>query len=190
MGNVIYAMNVSLDGFVAGPNRELDWAIIDEELHEHWNEQARAADAFLYGRRLYELMASYWPTADADPSIPRYMAEFARIWRDKPKVVFSKTLEKVAWNSRLAAGDVAEEVAKLKAQYGGDLDLGGPTIASTCMRLGLIDEYRPAIHPVVLGGGTPYFPTLDQRITLRLVETRTSGSGVVYLRYQRAGEGR
>lgn len=190
MSNVIYSMDVSLDGFVEGPDRGLDWTSIDEELHEHWNDQAGAAGAFLYGRRMYEFMAGYWPTADANPSLPPYMAEFARIWRDKPKIVFSKTLEKVEWNGRLVRGDVAEEVARLKEQPGGDLDLGGATIASTFMRLGLIDEYRLCVHPVVLGDGTPFFPTLDDRINLRLVETRPFGSGVVYLRYRRAAEGR
>ncbi len=185
MRKVIYSMNVSLDGFIEGPNRELDWSTPDEELHRFWNDQAREMGTFLYGRRLYELMAEYWPTADANPSAPEHVVEFARIWRDMPKIVFSTTLEKVDWNSRLVRGNIAEEVTKLKAQPGKDMDVGGPTLASTFMRLGLIDEYRPVVHPVVLGGGTPFFPALDNPISLRLVETRTFGSGVVYLRYQR-----
>ena len=189
MGKVIYSMNVSLDGFVEGPNRELDWVIVDEELHKHFNDQARAADTFLYGRRLYELMARDWPTADTNPLAPEYVVEFARIWKDKPKIVFSKTLEKVEWNSRLVRDNIADEIAKLKRQPGKDMDLGGPTIASTFMRLGLIDEYQLLVHPVVLGGGTPFFPALDNPINLRLVETRTFGSGVVLLRYQCADEG-
>ncbi|HEV8456251.1 MAG TPA: dihydrofolate reductase family protein [Gemmatimonadales bacterium] len=157
----------------------------DEELHRFWNDQAREIDAFLYGRRLYELMSDFWPTADADPSAPDYVVEFARIWRDEPKVVFSTTLERVDWNSRLVRDNIAEEVTKLKAQPGKDMNVGGPTLASTLMRLGLVDEFRPVVHPVVLGGGTPFFPALDNRIGLRLVETRTFGSGVVYLRYER-----
>jgi len=185
MRKVIYAMNVSLDGFVEGPNRELDWSTPDEELHRFWNDQTRETGTFLYGRRLYELMADFWPTADADPSAPEYVVEFARMWRDMPKVVFSTTLEKVDWNSRLVRDDVAEEVARLKAQPGKDMEVAGPSLASTFMRLGLIDEYRPVVHPVVLGNGTPFFPALDDTIGLRLVETRTFGSGVVYLRYQR-----
>jgi dihydrofolate reductase len=185
MRKVIYSMGVSLDGFVEGPNRELDWSTLDEELHRFWNDQAREKGTFLYGRRLYELMADYWPTADTDPSAPEYVVEFARIWRDMPKVVFSRTLEKVDWNSRLVRDNIAEEVTKLKAQPGKDMDVGGPTLASTFMRLGLIDEYRLVVHPVVLGGGTPFFPALDSAISLRLVETRTFASGVAYLRYQR-----
>src|SRR5258708_28816014 len=130
MGKVIYSMNVSLDGFVETRNRELDWAIVDEELHQFFNDQARAADTFLYGRRMYEVMANSWPLVDANPSYPAYMVEFARIWKDKPKIVFSKTLEKVDWNSRLVRDNVAEEVLKLKERPGHDVDVGGPTIAA------------------------------------------------------------
>jgi len=185
MRKVIYSMGVSLDGFIEGPNRELDWSTPDEEVHRFWNDQARDTSAFLYGRRLYELMADYWPTADEDPSAPDYMAEFARIWGDVPKIVFSTTLEKVDWNSRLVRGNIAEEVAKLRLQPGKEMSVGGPTLASSFMRLGLIDEYRLVVHPVVLGGGTPFFPELDEKIGLQLVETRTFGSGAVYLRYRR-----
>jgi len=185
MRKVIYSMGVSLDGFIEAPNRELDWSTPDEELHRFWNDQAREMGTCLYGRRLYELMADYWPTADTNTSAPEHVVEFARIWRDMPKIVFSTTLEKVDWNSRLVRDNIAEEVTKLKAQPGKDMDVGGPTLASTFMRLGLIDEYRLVVHPVVLGGGTPFFPGLDNTISLRLAETRTFGSGVVYLRYQR-----
>jgi dihydrofolate reductase len=188
MGNLIHSMLVSLDGFVETPERSLDWAIADEELHTFVSVQARELGAFLYGRRLYELMAGFWPTADADPAVPAHIAEFARIWREKPKVVFSKTLSQVEWNSRLVRENAAEEVAKLKARSDNDMDLGGPTIAGTLMKLDLIDEYQLFVHPVVLGGGTPFFPALDARIKLRLVETQAFGSGVVYLRYLRADD--
>jgi len=188
MGKMIYSMNVSLDGFIETPNRGLDWVTMDEELHTFFNDQAREMGAFLYGRRLYEVMVDYWPTADTNPSIPEYVIEFASIWKDKPKIVFSKTLQKVEWNSRLVRDNIAEEVAQLKAQTSMDLDVGGPTIASTFMRLGLIDEYGLLVHPVALGGGTPFFPALANPIKVRLVETRTFGSGVVYLRYQNVGE--
>jgi dihydrofolate reductase len=188
MRKVIYSFSVSLDGFIEGPNREIDWSAPDEELHRFFNEQSRQVGTSLYGRRLYELMSAYWPTADADPSAPDYVVEFARIWKATPKVVFSRTLEKVEWNSRLVRDNLAEEVAKLKAEPGKDMDLGGATLAATFMRLGLIDEYRLFVHPVVLGSGTPYFPALDHLINLRLVETRTFGR-VVYLRYQHADAG-
>jgi|SRR5690348_36277 len=189
MRRVIYSMLVSLDGSIETPSRSLDWHLIDEEIHQFVNDQQQEIDTYLYGRRLYELMAEYWPTADANPSAPGYEAEFARIWRNMPKIVFSKTLEQVEWNSRLASDDIAAEVARLKAQPGKDISVGGATLAASFMRLGLIDEYQLFVHPVVLGSGTPFFPALDHAITLRLVETHTFGSGVVYLRYQRAGEG-
>jgi len=131
----------------------------------------------------------YWETADQNPSAPAYGLEFARIWKRTPKIVFSKTLEQVQRNARLVRDNIAEEIAKLKAQPGKNMDLGGPTIAATFMRLGLIDEYRLFVQPVVLGSGTPFFPASDSPIKLRLVDTRTFGSGVVYLRYRRADAG-
>jgi len=185
MRKLIYSMGVSLDGFIAGPGGEIDWSAPDEERHRFHNEQVRELGAHLCGRRLYEVMV-YWETADQNPSAREYELEFARIWKDLPKVVFSKTLEKVEGNARLVREGAAEEVAKLKEQPGKDLAVGGAGLASTLMKLGLIDEYRLFISPVVLGGGTPYFPALDERIDLELVETRTFGSRVVYVRYRRA----
>jgi dihydrofolate reductase len=174
-------MGVSLDGFIAGPDGEIDWSAPDEELHRFHNQQARETGAHLCGRRLYEVMR-YWETAAENPSLPEHELEFARIWNDTPKIVFSKTLEKVQGNARLVRGGVAEEVARLKEEPGKDLAVGGAGLASTCIKLGLIDEYRLFVSPVVLGGGTPYFPALDERIDLELVETRTFGSRVVYVR--------
>ena len=184
MRKLIYSMGVSLDGFIAGPNGEIDWSAPDEELHRFHNQQTREMGAHLCGRRLYEEM-TYWETADENPSAPEHELEFARIWKDTPKIVFSKTLEKVEGNARLVRDSVAEEVAKLKEQPGKDLAVGGAGLASTFIKLGLIDEYRLFVSPVVLGGGTPYFPALDERINLELVETQTFGSRVVYVRYQR-----
>ena len=184
MRKLIYSMGVSLDGFIAGPDGEIDWSAPDEELHRFHNQQTREMGAHLYGRRLYEVMA-YWETADEKPSAPDHELEFARIWKDMPKIVFSKTLEKVEGNARLVRDSVAEEVAKLKEQPGKDLAVGGAGLASTLTKLGLIDEYRLFVSPVVLGRGTPYFPALGERINLELVETRTFGSRVVYVRYRR-----
>ena len=183
MRKVIYLMNVSLDGFIEGPNRELDWTSIDEESYRFFNDQQSDMGTLLYGRRLYEVM-TYWETADANPSAPAYALEFARIWKRTPKIVFSKTLDQVQGNARLFRGDIAAEITKLKQQPGKDLEVGGPNLASTFMQLGLIDEYRLVVHPVVLGSGTPFFPALDNPLKLQLIETRTFDSGVVYLRYQ------
>jgi dihydrofolate reductase len=182
MRKLIYSMTVSLDGFIAGPDGEIDWGAPDEELHRFHNQRVREIGAHLLGRRLYEEML-YWETADQDPSAPEHVLEFARIWKELPKIVFSRTLEKVEGNARLVRDGAAEEVAKLKQQPGKDLAVGGAGLASTFIELGLVDEYLPFVSPVVLGGGTPFFPALEERIDLELVETRTFGSRVVYLRY-------
>jgi dihydrofolate reductase len=183
MGKLIYSMNVSLDGYVETPDHDLDWTTVDDELHTWWNDRVREADAFVYGRRLYEVMAAYWPTAESDPSATDPMLEFARIWNPKPKVVFSSSLKSVESNSRLVSGDVGEELARLRREFGGDLDLGGPTLASAFIERGLVDEYRLVIHPVILGAGTPFFPKLDNPVRLRLIDERTFESGVLYLGY-------
>ncbi len=188
MRRVMYAMSVSLDGFIEAVNGDLRWSYPDEELHRHFNEQEATIDLHLYGRRLYENMAAFWPTADENPAAPSAEIEYARIWKDMKKIVFSRTLKTVGWNSQLASGDIAEVVNRLKAQPGNDMSVGGAGLASEFMQLGLIDEYRLYVHPVVLGGGKPMFPHLRERINLRLVETRAFGSGVVLLKYQHADE--
>jgi dihydrofolate reductase len=184
MRTLIYSMGVSLDGFIAGPQGEIDWAAPDEELLRFHNEQTRQIGANLCGRGLYEDMLP-WETAEETRSDPQEL-EFARIWNAIPKVVFSTTLEKVAGNARLASADVAGEVARLKEQPGkGVVSVGGAGFASTLIKLDLIDEYRLFVSPVVLGGGTPYFPPLEEKINLELLETRTFGSRVVYVRHRR-----
>ena len=182
---LIYSMTVSLDGFIAGPSGEIDWSAPDEELHRFHNEQTRELGAHLCGRRLYEVMV-YWETADRNPSASDYELEFARIWKALPKLVFSRTLEQVEGNARLVREGVAEEVARLKEQPGKDIAVGGAGLASSLIELGLVDDFRLFVSPVVLGAGTPYFPAVRERIGLELVETRTFGNRVVYLRYRRA----
>ena len=184
MRKLIYSTGVSLDGFISGPAGEIDWSAPDEELHRFHNEQTGELGMHLCGRRLYETMV-YWETEDATkPSAPEFELEFARIWRALPKLVFSSTLDHVEGNATLATQPVAEEVARLKREPGKDLAIGGARLAASC--LDLIDDYRLFVSPVVLGGGTPYFPPTRQRIDLELVETRTFGSRVVYLRYARS----
>jgi dihydrofolate reductase len=182
MGKLIYSMSVSLDGFVDTPTHSLDWVRIDEELHAVFNEEARGLSAFLYGRRMYELMAGSWPYLEDDPSPA--MRDFARIWKPKPKIVFSRSLPAVEWNSRLVRDGAIEEVARLKAQPGFDMDVGGPTTAAPFLRAGLIDEIHTTVHPVVLGAGTPFLPHLEERAEFELLDTRTFDSGVVRLRYR------
>jgi dihydrofolate reductase len=184
--SLIYSMTVSLDGFVAGPGGEIDWSAPDEVLHRFHNERVRGQGAQLLGRHLYETMR-YWETAHEDPAASEVTLEFARIWQALPKIVFSTTLETVEGeNIRLAETGPVEELARLKEQPGKDIGVGGAGLASAFVRLNLIDEYHVFFSPVVLGGGTPFFPPLDERIDLELVETRTFASRVVFARYRRA----
>ncbi|HEX4744373.1 MAG TPA: dihydrofolate reductase family protein [Candidatus Limnocylindria bacterium] len=178
MGKLIYLLNTSLDGFIETPDRRLDWTTIDEELHGWFNDQMRALDATLYGRRIYELMAAYWPTAEQDPGVTDVEREFARIWDPLPKIVFSRTLERVEHNSRLVRGDVGTVLDGVRREFGGDLGVAGPDLAGQFVRRGLVDEYRLVTHPVVLGAGTPFWPALERPLRLRLREWHTFSSGV------------
>lgn len=184
MSKIYYAFNVSLDGFIEDAQGSLDWSDPDEELHLHFNQKEAATDIALYGRRLYETMAAFWPTADQDSSLPEYALEYARIWNAQPKLVFSRTLTEVGANARLVRDDLEGEVRRLKAQPGKNISVGGAGLAASLMALGLVDEYSVYIHPVILGGGKPMFPQLRHKIDLRLVETETFGSGVVRLSYK------
>ncbi len=184
MGKLVYSMTVSLDGYIAGPDGAIDWTAPDEELFRFHTQQIQETGVHLCGRRLYEAMV-YWETAEESPLLAEHV-KFAQIWKALPKVVFSTTLQSVVGNTRLARDDVGEEVSRLKEQPGKDIAVGGAGLARACMKLELIDEWRLFVSPVILGGGTPYFPTLDERINLELVETKTFSSRVVYLRYRRA----
>ncbi|MFG2193671.1 dihydrofolate reductase family protein [Streptomyces sp. NPDC048639] len=187
MRRIVLSISVSLDGYFEGPDREIDWALVDDEVHRHFNDRIRVMGGFLTGRVTHELMAAYWPTADADPSASEAMVEFAGIWREMPKIVFSRTLETADWNTTIRREVVVEEIEELKAQPGGDLVVGGPDLAATFRRHDLIDEYRIYIHPVVLGRGRPLFRESDTQLDLRLAESHTFGNGVVMLRYERTG---
>lgn len=182
MGTLVFGMNVSLDGYIADPDGDINWSDPDDELHQYWNDDARGVAVSLYGRRLYELMAAYWPTADQEPDVSAVTADFAKAWLAMPKVVFSSTLTEVAWNSRLERGDVVSVARELKASTDGVIEVAGATLAAPLIRAGLVDEYRMVVHPTAIGGGTPFFPA-STRVPLRLVETRTFPSGAVLLRH-------
>ncbi|MEU4838606.1 dihydrofolate reductase family protein [Nocardia testacea] len=184
MGRLIYGFNVSVDGYIADAQGNLGWSDPSEELLWYWNDFERETALAFYGRRLYELMSAYWPTADKAPDATPRNVDFARIWRDMPKVVFSRTLESVDWNSRLERGDPVEVVTKLKAETDGRLEVAGATLAAPIVRAGLVDEYRIVVAPIAVGGGTPFFPTLPSWIPLRLLENRTFPCGTVLLRYE------
>jgi dihydrofolate reductase len=184
MPNLIYSLAVSLDGYVAGPGGEIDWTAPDDELHRFHNARVREQGVQLCGRRLYEAMR-FWDSDEASTSENDTVREFAAIWQALPKIVFSTTLDHVEGNATLARGGVAETVAELKARPGKDLAVGGAGLAATMIELGLVDEVLQFVCPVVLGGGTRFFPPLRERIAFELVETHTFGSRVVYLRYRR-----
>ena len=184
MRRLIFAMNVSLDGYVAAPGDDLGWGVPSDEVFQWWSDRVAATGLALYGRRLWETMSSHWPTADQQPDATPAHLEYARRWRDMPKVVFSSTIGAVDWNARLASGDAVAEITRLKAEDGGFMDVGGATLAATAMRAGLIDEYAIVTHPVLVGGGTPLFTALDNWVNLSLVETRTFPDGVLLTRYE------
>ncbi len=186
MTRVIYLLNVSLDGYIETADRSLDWTHVDDELHEWFNEQSRTTDAFVYGRRLYEVMSAYWPNYEDDPEATEAMREYGRIWNPKPKIVFSTTLREVDPTSRLVSGDVGDVLDSIAPEFDGELSVAGPTLAAQFIERGLVDEYRLVIHPIILGSGTRFFPTLSHPIPLRLRETRTFASGVVYVAYASA----
>ena len=184
MRSVTYSMSVSLDGFIVGPDGGFDWGGPDEEVFRFWIDEIREVGVHLLGRRLYETML-YWETADQDPSLDDAELEWAALWKPLPKVVFSTTLSAVQGNARLASGGLAEEIERLRAEPGeGDIAIGGATLAAEAAALGLIDEYRAMVYPVLVGGGIPFFPQRERRVDLDLVETRTFSSRVVYLRYR------
>ncbi|MER5265955.1 dihydrofolate reductase family protein [Actinosynnema sp. NPDC002837] len=184
MRKIVYSLSVSVDGFFEDLDGSIDWHLVDEELHEHFNTVFAEMGAFLEGRRTYELMEAHWPTADEDPDASAPEREFARIWRGMPKVVYSRTLATAGPNATIVRDVVAEEVRALKASARGDLVVGGPDLAASFRRLGLVDEYRVYVHPVLLGRGRPMFGPEDDKADLDLVETRAFGNGVVLLRYR------
>jgi dihydrofolate reductase len=184
MRKLIYGMNVSLDGYIAAPGEDLGWSVPSEELFQWWSDRVAETELALYGRKLWEKMSSHWPTADTQPGVTPAEVEFARRWQDMPKVVFSSTIDKVDWNARLFTGDAVAEIARLKNEDGGPMDIGGATLAAAAMRAGLIDEYVLATAPVLVGAGTPFFTALDNWVNLSLVETRQFPDGVTLTRYQ------
>ena len=182
---LIYSMSVSVDGFIADRDGAFAWTAPSEELFRFHTKLVSELGAYLLGRRLYETMLC-WET---DPSMrdTELRAAFADVWCALPKVVFSRTLESVGGNARLAEAPLAEEAAAALGATGQDVSIGGAGLAAQAIELGLVDELRMFRHPVVVGGGTPFLPPVSADIALDLAETRTFGSRVVYERYRRAG---
>jgi dihydrofolate reductase len=184
MRKVIVSNLMSLDGFFEGPNHELDWFVVDEEFFAYARDMLRGVDTILFGRKTYQHMADYWPSAPAE--------EIADQMNNLPKIVFSRTLESAEWqNSTLVKNDAVAEISKLKQLPGKDMViLGSASLASFLLQRGLIDEYRVILNPVLLGSGSPLFQDVKQRLRLKLSRTKLFGSGVVVLYYQSASPGR
>jgi dihydrofolate reductase len=182
--SVTYSMGMSLDGYIADPDGGLDWAAPDEEVFRFCIDEIQGVGVHLMGRRLYETML-YWETAERDESLDEAELEWAALWNPLPKVVFSTTLSAVQGHARLASGGLAEEIDRLRAEPGtGDIAIGGAGLAAEAAELGLIDEYRVRVHPVLLGSGIPFFPQRGRRVHLELVDTRTFDSGVGFVHYR------
>ncbi len=184
MRKVVYSLSVSLDGFIEGPDRDISWHRVDEELHQHMNDWLGRSGAFVSGRVTYELMADFWPTAADDPASEPVMVEFSRIWRDMPKIVYSGTLDHAGWNTRIVRDIVPDEVRALKEQPGGDLVVGGPNVAAQFLRHDLIDAVRMYVNPIVIGDGTRMFPA-GVALDFTLDTSHVFGNGVVLLSYVR-----
>lgn len=189
MGRLISLVSVSLDGFINDRDEGLGWSSIDAELHAYINEQCAGIGHFINGRKNFEVMDAFWPTADEDPGSPDFVIEFARIWRQTPKTVISRTMTDAPAGYSLIRENVAAEVAALKAETENDLMVGGPTTTRFLARHGLVDCYHLHIHPTILGGagGARMFDSLEQPTTLRLTDHHSFTSGVVYLEYQVIG---
>jgi dihydrofolate reductase len=191
MRKIILMMSTSLDGYIEGPNREIDWHLVDDELHQHFNDVLKEMGAFLNGRVTHQLMADFWPEADRDPTAPAPVLEYARIWRNMPKVVFSRTLQHADWHTTIVRDVVAEDIHALKAQKGGDLALGGADLAAEFLRQDLVDEFRIYVHPVLIGRGKRLFLEAEAHAVtpLRLIDSHRFGNGVMLLHYERAETG-
>ncbi len=184
MRKIIYKTHVALNGLIEMQGSRPDWVIADEELFRYMNNQERQIGGYLWGRRMYENNQALW--ADADPqSMEDFVVENLQIRKQIPVIVFSSTLERVVGNARVERGDPVAVVTRLKEQPGPDLSVGGIQLASALIQAGLVDEFHFFFQPIILGAGRPIYPALNEAIRLKLVETHTFRTGIVYLRYQR-----
>jgi dihydrofolate reductase len=190
MRKLIVSVNVTLDGFMAGPNCELDWHFSrwTAEMAEMQSKQLSRADAILLGRTTYNAMAAYWSAVRSDLSFPREDLAFADLMNSRKKVVFSRTVIELNWeNSVQISGNLGSEIYKLKKQNGNDIIIyGSSKLIGGLIKLGIIDEYILWIHPVMLGTGKPLFGKTKHLTNMRLSNVKQFNSGVVLLHYQKA----
>ena len=183
MRKIIYQTLVSLDGFVSGPDGELDWHVVTEDMHRVYNDEQKRFESYIFGRRTYEVMRFWDDPKLLEPDSPAIYRDFAAGWSRMPKLVVSRTLTKAGPMARVVRDNVAAEIRALKQQPGGDISIGGGAVAASIRHEGLIDEYDLFIHPVVLGSGTRLFPPAEGRLDISLIGTTSYPAGVVRLRY-------
>jgi dihydrofolate reductase len=183
MRKLIYLMNTSLDSYIESADGNFEWTSPDAELFKHFTDLHVVITTHLYGRRLWETMSGYWPTADADPECTPAMREFARHWNAAEHIVFSRSLQSVGHGARLVRDNAVETVRLLKSEKGSDMFVGGPELASTLIAAGLVDEIHAYIHPVAVGAGRPFLPDVPRQLDLTLLGIHTFACGVVQLRY-------
>lgn len=184
MGQVVYSMGMSLDGYISDPDGGIDWGAPSDEVFRFSIDEIRGIGVHLLGRRMYEIMR-YWDDPEQTPSFDAAEREWADLWNPLPKVVFSRSLESVDASARLAETDLAGEIERLRAEpLDGDIAIAGADLAAQAAELDLIDEYLIRVFPVLVGGGTPYFAHVARKVDLELLETRVFESGVLHLRYR------
>jgi dihydrofolate reductase len=180
MRELIAGINMTIDGFC-----DHTAVIADDELHQHYNDLLSTADTMIWGRKTYQLMENFWPSAVKEPTGNKPMDDFAVLIDDMPKIVYSRTLDHVDWkNTTLKNELVKEEILALKQQTGKNILVGSPSMIVAFTQLGLVDEYQLCIHPVILGSGLPLFKNINESISLQLLRTKTFGSGAVTLYYE------
>jgi len=186
MRHLIFFMHTSLDGFVAGPNGEMNWIKVDEEIFDFVATMTDKADAALYGRVTYEMMQSYWPTAGDDPDASKHDKEHSAWYNKVPKIVLSRTLsEEGLSNTTIISDHLSANINKIKEQDGQNiLIFGSPRASHSLVSEGLVDEFWLFVNPILLGHGTPLFSDVRERTSLRLVESKTFSCGVIALHYE------
>jgi dihydrofolate reductase len=189
MGRIILSIPITVDGFIEGPHRELDWVIADDDLHDFYTDLLKKADLILYGRVTYDLMVSYWPTADSDPSVTPAMRRFAATLNPMKKIVFSTSLKNVGWNTQVYDRLIPKDIKKMKTETNSDILLGGgAAITQAFMQHGLVDEYQLMVQPTAIGEGKRLFEGIGQSLKLKYRWSKTFQSGAVALCYQPDGK--
>lgn len=190
MRKIIFSIPITLDGFIEGPKRELDWVNATDELHDFYTQLLQSGDLLIYGRVAYELMVNYWPTATSDPQANESEKRFANALNPMRKIVYSRSMSSANWNTQVKHTFDPEDIMRLKAQPGANILLsGGATLAQAFFENGLVDEYLPVIQPVAIGHGRPLFGNLRESRKLNFQWSRRVGSNTVALCYRMNGKG-